>query len=48
MWNTTKKFKTQKDAENFINENKHQYKCDLLFVHNGYKVEYKKIILMKC
>ena len=49
MWNISKKFKTQKQAEKFISAHSNNYKCDLLFVHNGYKVEYKELkkILIK-
>lgn len=43
MWKISKKFKTQKQAEKFIKSNSYNYKCDLLFVHNGYKVEYKEL-----
>ncbi len=43
MWNISKKFKTQKQAEKFISDNSNNYQCDLLFVHNGYRVEYKKL-----
>ena len=43
MWKISKKFKTQKQAEKFILNHSNDYQCNLLFVHNGYKVEYKEL-----
>lgn len=42
MW-TTKHFKTERAAREFIANNSHRYQCELLFVHNGCVVEYKKL-----
>lgn len=49
MWNISKKFKTQNQAEKFISAHLNDYQCNILFVHNGYKVEYKELkkILIK-
>jgi hypothetical protein len=44
MWEI-KYFKTYEQAEKFIWRNKkNRYRYELLFVENGFAVEYKKII----
>ena len=48
MWET-KFFKTLEEANNFINKNDRKYQTQLIYVHNGFAVEYKKLkkILIK-
>ena len=42
MWET-KFFKTLEEANNFINKNDRKYQTQLIYVHNGFAVEYKKL-----
>ena len=39
-----KQFKTLEQANQFIEKNAHRLWCDILFINNGYIVEYKKLI----
>ena len=43
MW-ITKVFKTEKLRNNWIEKNKNKYRIDIIFVNNGYGIEYKKLI----
>ena len=42
MWDI-KYFKTQNEAETFAKNNEKKYISNLIFVHNGYAIEYKKL-----
>ena len=42
MWNT-KYFKTKNEAEQFINKIKLQYQFTLIYIQDGYGVEYKRL-----
>ena len=42
MWNT-KFFNTLEGANKFINKNDRKYQSQLIFIHNGFAVEYKKL-----
>ena len=48
MWNI-KYFKTYDEAKKFMlrNNYKNRYKYQLLFVEDGYVVEYKKLLTIK-
>lgn len=48
MW-ITKTFKTEEKMINFIEKNKNKYQIDIIFINNGYGIEYrkKKIIRFK-
>ena len=43
MWQT-KTFKTQKQAEQWIKKHDHKYRMNLIFINNGFGVEYKKLL----
>ena len=43
MWQV-KYFKTVKAQKNWIEKNWHKYRINLIFVNNGYAVEFKKLI----
>ena len=45
MWDT-KYFKTENELSNFIIDNCLYYQLQIIFIENGYGVEYKK--LRKC
>ena len=45
MWNN-KFFRTYLDMINWIRNNENKYRIDIIFVENGYGVEYKKLIKM--
>ena len=40
----TKYFKSYKNANNFIANNINKYKMQLIFIEDGFAVEYKKLI----
>lgn len=40
MW-VFKKFKTQTDMDNWINKNKHKIQYTIIYINNGYALEYK-------
>ena len=42
MWKT-KFFNDLESANKFININNNKYQAQLVFVHNGFAVEYKKL-----
>lgn len=42
MW-SYKPFKKHAAAQAWMDKNKHRYQCTLVFVHNGYAVEYKRL-----
>lgn len=42
MWET-KYFRNERQMNAWINENKNKYRIDVIFVNNGYAVEYKPI-----
>jgi len=48
MWNI-KYFKTYEQAQKFMlrNNYKNRYRYELIFVENGYAVEYKKLLTIK-
>ena len=37
-------FKTLKDQNEWIEKNKNKYRIDLIFINNGYGIEYKKLV----
>ena len=39
-----KTFKTKKPLNNFIKRNKNKIQYDIIFVNNGFGIEYKKLI----
>lgn len=39
-----KQFKTLEKANDFIEKNAHKLWCNIIFINNGYIVEYKKLI----
>ena len=41
MWDT-KTFKTYEQQQLWINRNKDKYMIDVIYINNGYAVEYKK------
>ena len=43
MWKI-KTFKTNEDLQKFINKNKSKIQYSIIFINNGYGLEYKKII----
>lgn len=43
MWKI-RYFKKEESANKFMNDNRHKYQSVLIFVHNGYAVEYKPLI----
>lgn len=45
MWNV-KKFKSAHDQANWIGANQHRFQIVVLYVNNGYAVEYKKLRLV--
>jgi hypothetical protein len=42
MWQT-KFFKTFKRQAKWIDKNKNRYQIDIIFINNGYAVEYRKL-----
>lgn len=42
MWQT-KYFTTQAKRDNWINKNSKKYLIDIIFVNNGFAIEYKKL-----
>jgi hypothetical protein len=42
MWEI-KHFKSYDDVLNFINKNEHKYQMDIIYINDGYAVEYKKL-----
>jgi hypothetical protein len=42
MW-TTKHFKSQDAMDAWIEKNSHKYQITILYVNNGYALEYKKL-----
>jgi len=45
MWKI-KYFKSEQKAKQWINDNCHKYQSQLIFVNNGFNVEYRKLIKM--
>ncbi len=45
MWNT-KTFKTHEEAYSFMQKIKDRYVFNLIFIHNGYGVEYKPLTII--
>ena len=43
MWKL-KTFKNQEALQNFINKNKSKIQYNIIFINNGYGLEYKKLI----
>ena len=43
MWKI-KIFKTEELKNKWIEKNKNKYRIDLIFVNNGYGIEYKKLM----
>lgn len=43
MWEV-RTFKTKEQLDNFIERNKNKIQYDIIFVNNGFGIEYKKII----
>lgn len=43
MWKI-KTFKTQKQLNNFILKNKNKIQYNIIFVNNGFGIEYKQLI----
>ena len=42
MW-TLKQFKTSDSMNEWIKANEHRYQITIVFINNGYAIEYKKI-----
>lgn len=42
MWET-KYFKTEKEMQRFIDKNKSRIQYEIIFIHNGYGIEYRKL-----
>jgi hypothetical protein len=42
MW-ITKTFETKKQLDNWIARNKNKYRYEIIFINNGYGVEYKEL-----
>ena len=42
MW-TIKRFNSSHDQANWIGANQHRYQINVLFVNNGYAVEFKRL-----
>lgn len=42
MWEI-KHFKNYDAVLNFINKNEHKYQMDIIYINDGYAVEYKKL-----
>ena len=42
MWNT-KTFKTEKAQKNWITANCDKYQIEVIYINNGYAVEYRKL-----
>lgn len=42
MWEF-KEFKTQEAMERFINKNKHRIQYEIVYINNGFAVEYRKL-----
>jgi len=42
MWKT-KTFNTIEERDNWIEKNSHKYQIDIIFINNGYGVEYRKL-----
>jgi hypothetical protein len=45
MW-TTKHFKTQDAMDKWIEKNSNKYQITILYVNNGYALEYKKLRML--
>ena len=43
MWEV-RTFKTKEQLHNFIKRNKNKIQYDIIFVNNGFGIEYKKLI----
>jgi hypothetical protein len=43
MWKT-KIFKTVELRNKWIEKNKNKYRIDIIFINNGYGIEYKKLV----
>jgi hypothetical protein len=43
MWET-RTFKTLEAQKNWINANDHRYQIEIIFVNNGYGVEYRRLV----
>lgn len=43
MWEI-KTFKTKKQLNNFIKRNKNKIQYNVIFINNGFGIEYKKLI----
>lgn len=43
MWKV-RTFKTKEQLNNFIKRNKNKIQYDIIFVNNGFGIEYKKLI----
>jgi hypothetical protein len=43
MW-TTKRFKTQAALDNFISKNEGKMRYNVIYINNGYGVEFKKLV----
>lgn len=43
MW-MTKTFRTEQLRKKWIERNKNKYRIDIIFVNNGYGIEYKKLV----
>ena len=42
MWQV-KTFKTEKSMMKLIKDNEHRLQCEIIFINNGYGVEYRKL-----
>ena len=42
MWKT-KCFKTQEERDRWIEKNGNRYQWEIIFINNGYAVEYRKL-----
>ena len=42
MWEY-KEFKTEQDRENWILSNRLKYQIEVIYINNGYAVEYRKL-----
>lgn len=43
MWKI-KRFKTKADQDNWIKKNSRRFQIDIIFVNNGYAVEYRSLV----
>lgn len=46
MWET-KEFKTKESMMKFIDNNKHRLRIEIIYINNGYAVEFKKLKVIK-